>query len=465
MDFIKMTQEEKERLQKRVQNRIETMSAGNAGKKKHWRVLAMAAAAGLVLLPAGGYAAGKIMDFYKQGTKQDGYRVEIAMEKNQQGNTNGEMNWVRLSSELPEGYSMTKDAQTAGWYELEWKDGWECAKDISFALMRADTKERMSLFWGDVKEAEDVTVAGNKAAYLCFSGIEGSVYENEKEKQTDYMTHRLVVFYEEQGYIMEYYAMKGVSKEELIQIAENIEITNCKKEEADGYCLLSEEHPDSYLKEEAPIALPPGTAENSISPDRVHGAEETVSYDGLDYTVKDVQVLDSIAGLEKECFNDDMGIMDRKDEFCESDGTLKSYLRETIEYGDGYRTPTEKVVESKKVSLRFVKVQMEVANRTSEEIEFQACKAMDVLVKNDNGYQLSPKRFNRPAVIGDCMLDHFAQYYEETTGGKSFYMGKVKAGERATYTIGFFVDEDLIADSYIEVSNSILDELRFIALK
>ncbi len=190
-----------------------------------------------------------------------------------------------------------------------------------------------------------------------------------------------------------------------------------------------------------------------------------MSYDGIDYTVKKVQVLDSIAGLKKEYFNDCMGIMDRKDGFCQSDGTLKSYLRETVEYGDGYRTPIEKVVDSKKVSLRFVKVEMEVVNRTSDDIEYQACKALDCLRKNDKGYQLYPEYFNRPSVIGDCMLDHFAQYYEQTKGGKGFYMNTLKAGERATYTIGFFVDEDLIADSYIAVSESILGEQQYIALK
>ena len=460
MDLMKMTEEEKEQLQKRVQNRIETMSEGRAGKKNYWRALAMAAAAGLVLLPAGVYAAGKIVDFYRQ----DGYRVEIAMKEKETDTASGEPGWVKLSYELPEGYTMKKDNQDVGWYDLMWKDGWDCGKDVSFNLMQVDTKEGASpLTWDNVEKAEEVTVAGNQAAYLCFTGIEGSIYDNEQERQTDY-THHLVVFYEKQGYVMEYYAMKGVTKEELIQIAGNIELMNCKKEEADGYCLLSEEHPDSSREEGKPD-IRPGVAENSIDAGKVHAKGETVSYDGIDYTVKNVQVLDSIAGLKKECFNDCMGIMDRKDGFCQSDGTLKSYLRETVEYGDGYRMPIEKVVDSKNVSLRFVKVEMEVVNRTSDDIEYQACKALDYLRKNDKGYQLYSEYFNRPSVIGDCMLDRMAQYYEQTKGGKGFNMSTLKAGERATYTIGFFVDEDLIADSYIEVSESILGEQQFIALK
>ncbi len=462
MDMMKMTEEEKEQLQKRVQNRIETMSEGRAGKKNYWRALAMAAAAGLVLLPAGVYAAGKIVDFYRK----DGYRVEIAMKEEQTDTASGGPSWVKLSYELPEGYTMKKDDQDVGCYDLVWKDGWDCGKDVSFDLMQVDTEEGASLLTlENVEKAEEVTVSGNKAAYLRYNGIKGSIYDNEKEKQMDCI-HSLVVFYEKQGYVMEYYAMKGVTKEELIQIAGNIELMNCKKEEADGYCLLSEEH-SAALKEEAEPDeyIRPGVAENSIDADKVHGVGEKASYDGLDYTVKDVQVLDSIAGLKKECFNDCMGIMDRKDEFCESDGTLKSYLRETVEYGDGYRMPTERVVDSKTVSLRFVKVEMEVVNRTGDDVEYQACKTLQNLRKNDKGYQFYPERFNRPSVIGNCMLDRIAQYYEQTKGGKGFNMSTLKAGERATYTIGFFVDEDLIKDSYIEVSESILGEQQFIALK
>lgn len=460
MDLMKMTEEEKERLQSRVQNRIETISKGKDVKKNRLKVLAMAAVAGLVLLPAGGYAAGKIIDFYKQ----DGYQVEIAMKENQTDTVSDKSDWVKLSYELPEGYTMRKDNEDIGWYDLVWKDGWDCGKNVSFSLMQADTKEGASpLTWGNVEKVEEVTVSGNQAAYMRFVGIEGSIYDNEKENQTDY-THHLVVFYEKQGYVMEYYAMKGVSKEELIQIAGSIELMNCKKEDADGYCLLSEEYSEISREEGEPY-IRPGVAENSIDAGKVHAKGETVSYDGIDYTVKNVQVLDSIAGLEKECFNDCMGIMDRKGGFCESDGTLKSYLRETVEYGDGYRRPIEKVVDSKNVSLRFVKVEMEVVNRTSDDIEYQACKALDYLRKNDKGYQLYSEYFNRPSVIRDCMLDHFAQYYEQTKGGKGFYMNTLKSGEHATYTIGFFVDEDLIADSYIAVSESILGEQQYIALK
>lgn len=464
MDVIKMTEEEKERLQRRVQSRIETMSEGKDVKRGYLKALAMAAAAGLVLLPVGGYAAGKIADFYKQNTKQDGYQVEVAVEKNKTDDTSEEMNWVKLSCELPEGYTMEKEEEDTGWYNLLWKDGWDSGKNVSFDLMKADTKEGMStLWWGNVKEAEDVTVSGNKATYLHFSGIEGSVYEDEKEKRT-YYTHSLVVFYEEQGYVVEYYAMKGISREELIQLAENIELTNCKKEEADEYCLLSQEHEEPSREKEVPLDLP-GKAENSIPANKVHAAGETVSYGGIDYTVKDVQVLDSIAGLKKECFNDCMGIMNRKDEFCESDGTLKSYLRETVEYGDGYQEPTEKVVDTGEVSLRFVKVQIEAVNRTGDDIEYQACKPLDCLIQNDRGYQMNPKCFNRPAVIGDCMLDHFAQYYEQTTGGKRFYMNTLEAGERTVYTIGYFVDEDLIDHSYIALGEGGLNEEQYLPLK
>lgn len=441
-----MSAEEKEYLKRRVLEKMH--NDGMKQKKKHgwksWKV-AVAAAAVVVIMPSSVIAASKAVQYFYSQVKTDGYQVDLKVKKdNTVKGTKEQVQPMLLKYEMSKAYTV-KTEKGEGWYNFCHKQGFDAGKDFSLELIQVDQTVEKNFLLDDVGEQEEINVNGNKGVYAKFNGIIGSRYNQETEP-TSY-TQRVVVFYEKEGYILQFYAMGGIEKEELLQYVSKITLQPCKKEQASSYVALSE-----YLGyNSAEVAEEPVTtleAEYTVVPQG-----KTAVFHGIEYEVKQVQVSDTIAPIIKENgkgINDCMGIWENRLEFSDKDGTLKSYIRETLQEGDGHTSPCARVVGSKEVAQKLVMVELRVKNTTEQTKEdVQVCMNMEYMTEKNGVYVNDDASYCRPKVVEDCQLDNLPQYFKETNEGKGYYLKDLKPGQEEVYHIGYFVDEDYLDKMFL----------------
>ena len=69
--------------------------------------------------------------------------------------------------------------------------------------------------------------------------------------------------------------------------------------------------------------------------------------------------------------------------------------------------------------------------------------SLQLVTKQGNKIYESVDAYNRPAYIQNAFMDHMPCYFEETLGGKQFWMTKIKDG-KVTMHVAYLVDEDLV---------------------
>lgn len=187
---------------------------------------------------------------------------------------------------------------------------------------------------------------------------------------------------------------------------------------------------------------------------------ETASRSGIEYEIRDVQVLDNISALWKENgrgFSDAMDIWGRRLEYADKKGNLKSYIRETVEMGDGITAPLERVIASEEVFQKLVFLEIRVKNTTKQEKEAQICPRICYLLPQEDGWieEESNYDYHRPKIIENCQLDRTAQYFKEAEKGSGFSLKTLQPGEEKVYHIGYFVDEDLLSSMFLSLDGGV----------
>lgn len=82
---------------------------------------------------------------------------------------------------------------------------------------------------------------------------------------------------------------------------------------------------------------------------------EQVKHDGMTYQVTDVKVPSVVTDTDLSKFNTDTlldGDREKETELWDQKGKLKSYIRETIQTGDGVSEPEETVAETENVAAQ-----------------------------------------------------------------------------------------------------------------
>lgn len=293
MEKIQKEQGEQERREKEteIETKIETKGMEEretekkekeTHRKQHqgfpWRKWGMAAAAAILLVvflsPSGVSFAGKfyhslpivekISGLFQGKIKQDGYRMDVVIEKEEEnkketdekevnkkeineketneketGNqqylmekTKQNRNYVKITYPQIQDY---KAREKDGWYYFSHDGGFSAGKDFEFELIAVDRPAETGLFVDDIADMEEETIAGHTVIYIERNGVSGSRYHYD----TDY-TKRMIILFEEEGYLIQLYAMAGVEKEELLAFSGEIALKECKKKQASGYITLSE---------------------------------------------------------------------------------------------------------------------------------------------------------------------------------------------------------------------------------
>ncbi len=470
-----MWEEEKERLKRSV---LKQMRKDLNHKKKYnwkpWKAATAAAVAAIVVVPSGVFAAGKIAQYFHSEVNQDGYRLnmEIAKESNEKGiedtkdsiekskdaqtdemikdaqakekvTASSQGQPVKLVYNLPKSYKLTDEKGKSGengWFSFNYEKGFDAGKDFACELLLVDQSVD-DFFLDNVGTTEKIDVNGNKGVYIKRNNIVGSQYADEEEAAS--YNQRVMVFYEEEGYILQFYAMGGIDKETLLQYVSDITIESCEEKEADQSYSLAKYV--SNLKGQVV------TEPVEVGAEHISAQNQTVSFDGIEYQVNKVQVLDSISSVSK---NNGKGFLgdnwSNRLKYADENGKLKTYTRETLEMGDGYTKPYAAVVDTKEVAQKFVMVEFRVKNTTKEKQDIMVCKDMEYLTEKDGIYKKDVTEYARPKEIEECQ-DSMAGYFRETDGGTHCLFKELQPGQEEVYHIGYFVDEDYLDNMFLAV--------------
>lgn len=445
-DSVNASSELKERLTDMGErNKMTEKQSKKKGIKMAGKV-AVAVAAVSLAVPTGAYAYERISDYFKMEVEQNGYQVDMDVKKTDSSSAKKDtisakedVKPVKLVYDSIEGY--TQGLKTGGgWYEFATKEGFKSGKEFSVEVLQVDVDTSKDYFVDDVAYSQNITVNGNKGIYIQRNDIVGSKYNED----TAY-TQRVVVFYEDMGYIMHFYAQSGIKKEQLIKYANQITIENCEKQEESEVAYLSEQLKNvDVVKKEI----------EWVKQEQLVNVKETMVYDGMEYEVLKVDVKDNIAKEMKDIAKELGHNEDDVSVYAKKDGTLKTYDREIITVGDGKNTPSGEVSKTETIGQKFVLVTLRVKNTTKKAVEKQVCRDLVYFTEQDGKTKVDDTEYGRPKAIMEVKhYDSMPCYFKETDGGKGFYIKKLKAGEEAVYHIGYMVDEDQLSKMALRIDD------------
>lgn len=462
-----MTRKEKVELTDRVLRRMrqEAQLEGKQGGKEYagWRNLWRGVAAVLLvalLVPGGAYAYGRIQQYFQASVKREGYQVEmpIATSKEQADKVSVLENVepVRLDLGDLSGYQKHKqvrgDAKVYGYgywlYRGEDFDGL-----VECDIIRVDREVEKDLMIKDVAESRQIKIGKHHALYARYNDVVDSKYT-----VTGNMEQELYVFYDDLGYILRYYNNgdyweNGKSQEEnLLDFAGKARLVTCSKDRADGSIKLTD-----YIKWREEEAVP----EKKVAPSgkQIYSGSETVEWDGTEYRVLDVKVMDSVKNLMKSdsrCFLDKKKLLKCVDQ----DQRLISYKRETVKKGDGKKEPIAKVEETKDVQLKFVEVTLRMKN-VSGNLKRAEMNQQITFLKGNEEYEYAYGEnvyFSRPDKVLEVLYGSTYReegyemvYFEERDKKSSYFPGNIllEDQEARVYHIGFLADEDQLNQMYL----------------
>lgn len=411
---------------------------------------AAACAASCILISTGVFAGPKVIRYFKEEIKKSQYAVKVDVEKGKNFKQN--IPYVALSCKVPKGYREEQEESSAGYYDFSWKKEIQTGKDYSLELIQMDQEVKDDYFISDVKASSKLKINGHKAIFLDRYGIKGSRYNDKKE-----YTKGMVVFYDEYGYMIRYYAEGDLNKKDLTEIASGVTMKKCKKTEASSYTKISNELEGRIQGQE--------TWDGNIgsAKDVLNAVGDKVQHHNILYQAVSVDVRDNIRGMEQSGFSDDIDLS----QIAYKNGKLKPYQRETLKIGDGHTNPSAKVIKTEKVKQKFVAVTLKMKNMGSEKEQIMACREISYLMYKNGGMYHDKTDYQRPESVEACQMDSRSQYFKENEGGSQFYLKTLKAGQEAVYHIGFFIDEDLLNKSYIKLDqgeNEKSKDLKYIKL-
>lgn len=446
-------------LKERLINMGERNRSEKQSKKKCIKIagkVAVAVAAVSLLVPTGAYAYERIAGYFRTEVKKDGYQVDMKVEKTDTSSAEPDSiavkkdaksdtilakkdaKPVKLVYDSMEGYSLG-DKTGKGRYEFITKEGWESGKVFLVELLQVDVDTSKDYFVDDVSYSQNITVGGNRGIYIQRNQVVGSKYN----KDTAY-TQRVVVFYEDLGYILHFYAQSGIKKEQLIEYVNKITIENCKKQEESEAAYLSKQLNNADI-EKTGIAW--------VKPEQLVKIKEPVVYDGIEYEVLNVDIKDNIAKEMKDIAKQIGHNENAVSVYAKKDGTLKSYDRETIKTGDGKNAPSASASKTENVGQKFVLVTLRVKNTTKKTVNKQVCKELAYFTKENGKTKVDYTEYRRPEAIKEVKTDAMPCYFKETDGGKGVYFKKLNAGEEAVYHIGYMVDEDQLSRMALQLDD------------
>lgn len=479
-EFPVMPEEMRAMVKREVEKQVKTAPSANGRKKRMLRRYLIVAFAAVMVMGMTVFAG----SLYRMHVKDNGkYGVDVSVERDGEGTADAE----GAQNEGISGNPKDQDGQSdpasqepfviepvkvtlsylpEGMVRVEDDYGKYCYADamyqggVTVCLYRMDTgSEAFAMQFTGIADRQELSVNGCDGIYLKFSDI----YDDEI-----IFNQRVYVMYPDQHYVLEMFAGSNVTKEDVIAIAEGVELTPATGEECEKYASVMNwseyvrSMEEAEKAEKAQGGLDTFDEAVQVPKDRMnhtHAVGETFSL-GADknYSVRvaEVQVLDHVRDL-----NWDLLDSDKKKELSEAtdaDGNLLSGTMEYIKYGDGVDTLTE-VVRQEQVAQKLVYMTIEYTN-TRDTRMTDVLFVGNLLRIVEDGDNVRIREGKEPGA-GDqwdaAQIRGVARYremfYYDVHGGErgNNYIPAIEPGESVTVHLAWVVPEEELPYLYLNL--------------
>ena len=440
---INISEEAKNRIQKAVIMDENTTVKNKIGTAGRWKIAIAACLTAMLVVPTGVHAAQKLYHYFTTSVSENGYSVDMKMKQEESderaAEASKEQRYIEVTADFGKDDTIEKrgkgeivDNSAAAWVGYSYKDGFYSGKCFWYELQYLDGDQNKILSTYDVSENEVLTINGRKAVYCKYNDVVGSEYS--EDHITDY-GQTIYIFVEDYGYIVEMAAQKGLAKGDFINLAEKIQISEvASAKDSSDYVLYSKRTKGAWNVKSNDSATTKIDSKHYYENGQAKVGDTTVR-------IKDVQVLDSVAGLKKAGF---ISNNFNYDKIIDQSGRLKTYKREKVKYGDGATSPEESVEKTEMIQPKLVYVTAEFNNPMDVvgHGNYQAPSLQLVSKKGGKIYH-AEDNYNRPEYINDAYTDNMPCYFEEQLGGKQSWFAKI-TGDKMTLHFAYLVDEDIV---------------------
>lgn len=413
-----------------------------------WQRVAAVAAMLALAIPTTAWGAAALARYLAQ-VREEGYTLRITTTSPAEGE-DGQLlasaaagRPVRLVLPEIEGYRLVgPDGEaTANMVGYDAAEGFDAGRSFRILLVQVDRDISEGTLVDDVAAWEHVRVGGHDAIYVSRGAGAGFVYA----RLTDF-TQQAFVFFPDQGYLLQVFAQEGLARDEFLGYLELIGVEPCDEKDASIYeraSWLYEEVPESTVAGEVPV----------YTASSVHQVGETVVCDGAEYTVERVTVLDNASGILAQ------GGAGMTEEgyaalaaLAGGDGSLPSYARQALIYGDGESSHYVTSGDVEQANLRLVMVELHVRNTGGGRLGDRLFVGSPLaFVDSSLAEDGSVRAYDRLLEVSLLMVDNLPAYFDGTVGGRDFCYAALAEGEEAVYHLGYLVDEDYLDEACYSV--------------
>lgn len=389
-----------------------------SGKRKpQWKVLLIAAAI-LILSSMTVFAAVKIFNVTGAKDEETGtYTYKYAVDGEQ------EIPTIKITANyIPQGYAECTVCGEGKYQPIENND-----HKSGFSIVQSNLYNQEEIMY--VSSVENTQINGIRTDILTREGVE--------------YNHVLLMFYEEEGYVIEIFAENDISVDELKKIAENITFevdTN-----APGTQAFTEQEIDNVealqVSKEQIVQI--GTEMKDM-----YGFDSKGDiHQTINCTVTNLEIRDTLpSGLDETKFS----LRDGEDirAFVNDDGIIKLYERETRKWEDD-----KLVTETQKVGVKCIDVTLEMTNTIDENLTDVGVSPFIYFLDqvDEETYTDMPEGYVGNLTLDPFNYDRMPFYFDKTDypNDKHFYFMGIGAGETKEVHLLYALDEDLLENSYI----------------
>lgn len=301
-------------------------------------------------------------------------------------------------------------------------------------LMRLDTEETVTLSIPYSVSSKQLEINGH-SAYIA-------------HKDDSFEMNEAGILFDEERCLMNFWFGKGYSDEEIIKVLEGVRLVPDPEREYTLCVDYSERiSREAEMDEEIPLAAVPDTwyqigdtlPGNVIAPH-------------CEFTIDTVEYYENVADFDAGKFFADLP------QELKVDGTIRPWIREIWNWGDGVNTKNE-LVRREEVKLVFVLVTATIKNNGTETVDWEAPENIGFFDEAEDG--TLEKRETEPYREEAVYLDGAVLPNDDP----DYFHIPVEAGETVTYKVGYLVEADLLGSlfwkHYVDMSSYGMSDTRY----
>lgn len=420
-------------------------SAKTAGAKGVSYRIAVAAVAAVLLVPSTVFAATKLYEL-RVTQKQHEVEVDIRLQNDTAKTLDAEETHILREDGITDSAPRSPMKVTLTYVPKE------CIYYSDYKYEGADMKGTygisMLMLLGD-----STTNCGDRVRYSIASEkreVNGQEYVVVTKDETFIFNKEVFIPLGERNAVLMMYVGEGISISELDKIVAGVQVEEtADMEEA----IPSNDIEDSFVWDKEVYGVSLSDEDMTLQNFEIHSIGDTIEQGALDITVDKVDIFDSIQGFGRENFYTDVLPEDIKE-----DGTFAEYNRALMVGGDGI-TSVNRFDERMKMRQKFVYITLTLKTGEAGVSQYYINHLRSrFLVKDEKENYLYDNRcfYN----MDEKTLSNFDElmYFDHSAEGNQskgfFNMGDIPANSEITVHVGFFADEDLLNEMYLEIPDS-----------